>query len=269
MSILELSKLTLPRRPSRGHGLWRIIPAYLCTMLSLWTITSLTGLILAQRGVAPATIGLFAAVPWLAVLVTTPLLPRLIHRWGLLHTFYFGLGLALLAIGGFVTTQTLSLWFVWNFLLGLALGIHWLAADSWVNTAAPPAKRGEIVGLYEGMSSVLIGGGPLIVATLGSRGWHSFAVAAALLGCAFLPLLGTTAPILSTSERGATGTLLSFVHHAPVMLLTAFLGGFVETAGIGLFPVYGLALGLPSAEAALLVTALALGNILTQYPTGT
>jgi MFS family permease len=55
---------------------------------------------------------------------------------------------------------------------------------------------------------------------------------------------------------------------APLLLVAGMLGGFYEAGSTGVLPLYGLALGLGSGMAALLVSACGLGGMLTMAPTG-
>jgi MFS family permease len=55
---------------------------------------------------------------------------------------------------------------------------------------------------------------------------------------------------------------------APLLLVAGGIGGFYEAGSTGVLPLYGLALGLGSGMAALLVSACGLGGMLTMAPTG-
>jgi MFS family permease len=55
---------------------------------------------------------------------------------------------------------------------------------------------------------------------------------------------------------------------APAATLAALLYGAIETAGMGLLPVYALRSGLSAATGAVLVTIFALGNASLQIPMG-
>jgi MFS family permease len=254
------SKLALHRT------LWRIIPAFQLAMISFWTTTTLTTLLLIEGGESAATIGLFTALPWLAVLTATPVLPRLVVHLGLRASFQLGALLPLASTACFALSSNLFVWVVANAVLGLGLALRWISADSWVIAAAPPHRRGQVIGLYETLASVLIGSGPLVLAATGIDGALPFLVVAGLLIASLLCLTGSGAPYVIPRTRADAGSLRAVLRRAPLLGLTALLSGLVEGAGVGLFPVYGVALGFAPTTAALLVSVLALGNVVTQYP---
>jgi len=62
--------------------------------------------------------------------------------------------------------------------------------------------------------------------------------------------------------------LLTFIELAPMATLAALIFGAVESGGTALLPVYGIAIGFGPREAAILVAAVAVGNIVSQVPIG-
>ena len=62
--------------------------------------------------------------------------------------------------------------------------------------------------------------------------------------------------------------VLGFLTSVPVATLAALLFGAIETASIGLLPVYALRAGFSPETGALFVTLFALGNIIFQFPVG-
>lgn len=264
------SRATAVARHAASRGLWQIIGSYQLALISFWTTTLLTSLLLAERGSSAATIGLFAAMPWLAVLGTTPLLPRMTARLGLRASYSLGVALAFVAVCGFALTSSLAAWMGWNLLLGFGLGLRWVGADSWVFTAAPVAQRGRVIGVYETLASVLMGCGPLLLRATGTAGALPWLLIGALLGAALLTLVGARAPAMAARPAvpSRANALVAALRHAPLMGLAALFSGLIEGAGVGLFPLYGMAFGFAPATAALLVSVLALGNVVTQYPLG-
>jgi MFS family permease len=69
-------------------------------------------------------------------------------------------------------------------------------------------------------------------------------------------------------ESGSGPRLLSLVRAAPIATLAALVFGVIETSAYALLPIYGIERGLSHAEAALLLSAVALGNVGLQIPIG-
>ena len=110
--------------------------------------------------------------------------------------------------------------------------------------------------------------GPLIVAVTGSVGWTPFVVSSGIIALAAVPLLWVLrdAPIL-TGEP-SSGRLVTYVALAPaamgVYLAFAMLDGILLT----FLPLYGVEVGLTEATALSLMTLMAVGTIVFQWPIG-
>ena len=248
--------------------LWRIIVSFIFGAISFWMTIPLTTLLLGQGGVDPAVIGAFASMPWLALLVASPVLPALIRRLGLLSAYRLGIAMSLVSITCFALTDALSAWFVCNALMGVGLGVRWIVVDSWVAQGVPANKRGRIVGLYETLSGAAIGMGPLLLMPIVTMVYVPYAVVAGLLLISLMPIVGIRNPNLLNVSNSKRVNFLAIIRSSPIMFLTAFVCGIVESAAIAVLPLYGLSLGLHPNIAALLVTAVSAGNVLSQYPLG-
>ena len=75
------------------------------------------------------------------------------------------------------------------------------------------------------------------------------------------------APDAHSSKVGLRGVGQALVKH-PIIMLAGFVGGFFESGITSILPLYGLALGLGAAAAALLVSASGLGSALMMLPAG-
>ena len=101
----------------------------------------------------------------------------------------------------------------------------------------------------------------------GIDGWAPFLAGAALVLVAACVLLAVRSapPALGESDSGG---VLSFLKTSPVAIMAGLLYGALETGIFGLMPVFGVRIGLTEATAAQMLTAIAFGNILFQFPIG-
>ena len=86
--------------------------------LSIGLIIPLTSIVLEQRGISIIAIGLNATVFSLAVLLTGPFLPAIIHRIGLLKSMFAGALLSGVFVIGLSPGDSLWLWFPLRFCMG-------------------------------------------------------------------------------------------------------------------------------------------------------
>jgi MFS family permease len=92
--------------------------------LGIGLIFPLTSIVLKQRGISVIAIGLNATVYSLAILLTGPFLPAIIHRIGLLKSMIAGALLSGVFVTGLALDDSLWLWFPLRFCIGFCGGMH-------------------------------------------------------------------------------------------------------------------------------------------------
>jgi MFS family permease len=173
-------------------------------------------------------------------------------------------GLSFIAFHAF---QHIGVWFALRFLQGFAVTLLFLFSEYWMSAAAPPARRGLLFGIYATVLSLGFALGPALFAAIGSDGFAPFGVGAAIAALAIVPILLAWRESVPVGD-GRVGGFLPYLWLLPVSTAAVLVYGSVETGGFALFPVYGTRHGLPETDAALLLTAIGLGNVLLQIPIG-
>ena len=109
--------------------------------------------------------------------------------------------------------------------------------------------------------------GPALLPFIGTHGIAPFALGAAMLLLAAIPILlaRRTAP---APETARSHSVFSVLRLAPAAFAAAFVFGALDAGMVGLLPVYAIRSGYTEAHAALIVTAIAVGSVLFQYPIG-
>ena len=231
--------------------------------LSIGLIIPLTSIVLEQRDISVIAIGLNATVYSLAVLLTGPFLPAIIHRIGLLNSMLAGALLSGVFVIGLSLDDSLWLWFLLRFCMGFSGGMHWVGSETWINEIAPEQRRGRIVGAYATIWSMGIAAGPLILKFVGVDGALPFIISGCLMAGAALPLL--VVPKVENHHIAPTRDLVfRMVYIAPVAMGAGFFSGFIETAVLSLLPVYGLHSGIKTADVLIFVSLFAVGSFAIQ-----
>lgn len=219
------------------------------------------------RGASGTFIGVNTAMAGLATIVVAPFIP-----WGATHLGVRGLLFAALVLGastfiGFWAADQLWLWFPLRFLFGASLAVLFVLSEFWINAVAPPKKRGLVMGIYATSLSLGFAAGPTLLAVLDRNSATPYYVGALLFLAAALPIAsaGKLAPKLS---QPPASHFMVYLKAAPSAVLAAFVFGAVETGGMSFLPLYGLRLGYGETAATMLVSLLALGNVLVQIPIG-
>jgi MFS family permease len=252
-------------QPSSSYSrlLFPVIASTGTVGLSIGLMIPLTSIVLEQRGITFIAIGLNATVYSLAILLTGPFLPAIIHRIGLLKSMFTGALLSGVFVVCLSLNDSLWLWFMLRFCMGFSGGMHWVGSEAWINEMAPEQRRGRIVGAYATIWSMGIATGPLVLKFIGVDGALPFIVSGCLMGTAALPLL--LVPKVKNNHIAPTRQLvLRMVYLAPVAMGAGFFSGFLETSVLALLPVYALHKGIETAYALVLVSIFAVGSFANQ-----
>jgi MFS family permease len=266
----------LPRPASGGAPVAgrEVIPA-LASAIACITIVgtglslsmTLLALRLAGQGYSAHAIGLNPTAGGFAVLAGAAFVPALARRFGVKPLLLLALLIGGLSLLSFALTNDYWAWLAIRAVFSGALSVLFVTSEYWINAIAPPRQRGFVLGFYATSLAAGFAAGPLILGFAGTAGATPFVAATALLALAALPIViwsGKAPEIKSTPSV----TVRSFLTSVPVATLAGLLHGAIETASLGLLPVYALRAGLSPETGALFVTLFALGNILFQLPIG-
>lgn len=227
----------------------------------------LLALELEGRGISSTWIGVNTAVAGVATILTAPFVPLLVRKAGMRALLVGAILIAATSLIGFKAAPSFLMWFPLRFAFGAALCILFAVSEFWINTLAPPNRRGLIMGIYATALSIGAAMGPGILSVLGASGWHPYLAGAAVLCLGAVPILlahGITPRIHDEDHHG----VLTFVRRSPSAILAALVFGAIETAVMTFLPLYGLRLGMAETSASLLLTAAVLGNVAFQIPLG-
>ncbi|MFT0861028.1 MFS transporter [Ancylobacter sp. G4_0304] len=220
-----------------------------------------------QRGISSTWIGVNTAFGGIATIVTAPFLPRLVRLLGAGPLLMAAIAAAALSLLAFKVTGSFALWFPLRFIFGMALCVLFVVSEFWINAAAPPDRRGLVIGIYATVLSAGFAAGPLALALVGTQGWTPYLVGAGFFMLGAIPVLlgASSAPAI---EKDSARGVFSLMRIAPAATLAAFIFGAVETGLINFLPLYGLRRGLMEGEATILLTVAELGNVALQLPLG-
>ena len=226
----------------------------------------LLALTLEDRGISSTWIGINTATWGLAAIAITPFVSRLAARIGTAQL----LALAILVLAAALPLFYLSpfwAWFILRLVGGAAVTTTFVLSEFWISSAAPPARRGVIMGIY---ASVLSGGfalGPVILSLTGTQGLLPFLVGSVVLMLGIIPVL-CGMPVAPKLDRRESHSFGRFLFLAPAATGAALLFGTIETGAFALLPIYGQRVGHTRDLVILLGIGVTIGNILLQMPMG-
>lgn len=222
---------------------------------------------LAEQGFSARAIGLNPTAAGIATLIGAAFVPAWARRLGVKGLLFVALLVSGVSLSAFTLTNDYWAWLLLRAVFGCALTALFVMSEYGINAIAPPAHRGFVLGLYATVLAAGFAAGPAILALVGTSGSAPFMLGVALFAVAAVPVLlgARQAPEL---ESVPPVPVLVFLGAAPVATLAGLLHGAIETASMGLLPVYALQAGLGAETGAFLVSLFALGNVVFQLPIG-
>lgn len=227
----------------------------------------LLSIIMEKRGISPTLIGINSAMAGVAAMAAAPFTTRLAHSLGTSTTMLLAIVLGAISGLGFYYIENFWLWFPLRLVFHGAITTLFILSEFWINAAAPPRRRGLVLGIYATVLSLGFATGPLLFSLLGSEGVLPFAVGAAIILLAAIPIFIARgeSPIIDEKPELHFGRYILLV---PTATAAVFIFGAVEVGGLSLFPIYATRAGFTEPQAALLLTVMGIGNMAFQIPLG-
>ena len=227
----------------------------------------LLSIILEKRGVSSSMIGLNSAMAGVAAMAAAPLTTMIARRLTVVTTMVLAIVAAAVSALGFYYAEALWMWFPLRVIFHGAITIVFVLSEFWINTAAPPSRRGLVLGIYATVLSLGFAAGPLIFSIIGSDGILPFLIGSGVILLAAVPILMArkeNPPI----DESPNYSFMRYVFLVPTATAAVFIFGAVESGGLALFPVYANRTGFTESQGALLLVMMGLGNVLFQIPVG-
>ena len=231
--------------------------------LSIGFIYPLVSLKMEARGYTPFLIGMMGMIPFIASIITSPLIPLIIRSFNVTHLVFTAICVDLAMILLMISFDNINVWFVSRFVMGIAGTILFVVSETWINEIAEDRARGRILGLYTLTFSATLGISPLFIVILGVEGNLPFMVAFAFIALSLIPLQWTRGSEPDFSG-GRVSHVLKFIVLAPTLVGAAALMSFEEASIITLLPVYSIKSGVSTQWAAMFLTVIAIGSMIAQ-----
>lgn len=227
----------------------------------------LLSIILEKRGISSTLIGLNSAMAGVAAMIAAPITTRLAHDFGVARTMLWAVLISAVSGLGFYYAGAFWMWFPLRFAFHGATTTLFILSEFWINAAAPPRRRGLVLGIYATVLAVGFAMGPLLFSAIGSEGIKPFLVGAGAILVAAIPIYIARHenPVLDEKPERH---FLRYIFLVPTATAAVFVFGAVEAGGLSLFPIYAVRTGFSEAQAALLLTVMGIGNMVFQIPLG-
>lgn len=246
---------------------WALFTGMLLLMAANGLLVTLLSVRSNAIGLSETAIGLMQAAYPLGALFGSLYAPRLVERVG--HVRAFGALASLCSISAIVHLMTSDFW-SWTamrLLSGLCFPGLYVIAESWLNAKAENRSRALTLSVYFVIQTLGASIGQWMAGFESASGSLLFGLASILVSLSLVPLLVSTtpAPPYTAPDRLSAR---KFFRISPTAMLGAFFNGMLQAAIYVAAPLYGLAVGLGTGEAAGLLVAGTLAGAAAQFPVG-
>ncbi len=235
--------------------------------LALGALAPLITLLLAERAVPTAEIGLVTSAYYLGFLAGSLSCAYIVDRVGHIRAFAVFAALGADCVLLHVVVESAGAWGVLRALTGYAMAGVFLIAESWLNDKADTASRGRVFAAYLFVSWSAAAIGPQALNLARPSDAYLFVIIAMGFVTALLPMALTQVSNPEIADRSRFGVRRLFLI-SPLGVVACCGAGLVNSAFYGMLPVYAGHVGLDPTRLSLLLTVALVGGLLAQFPIG-
>lgn len=259
------------RPPQQVVKPWRAIFAATATIgavgVALGLGTQLISILMAARGFSSSVIGYSGTVGGIATIIAAVFTARIAKKLGVACSILTMMVVGCASFLGFYYFESIFIWFLLRFTLHFAITVMFVLSEFWVNSSAPPAKRGTILAIYAITLGLGFTIGPTLLAHVGSQGFAPFGAACFLIVIAAIPIIMAW----NLSPQFKDGDHIAFMRYifaVPTSTMAVLVYGAIQMGALTLITPFSLNLGYSESEATKFMSVLALGNVLLLIPIG-
>ena len=224
-------------------------------------------LALALNGYSGTTAGLVVSGYGLGFLAGCIVTPRLIRDVGHIRAFAVLAAICSVTSMVFAVSQFVALWFFLRVAMGFCQAGLFTVVEGWLSAAAPPQARGGTLSFYLVATKVAIVGGQLLLGQVDTASPIWFEVAGAVFTLSLIPVALTRTQQPPPARLEVLGPR-ELYRVAPAAVAGCVASGLLNSALLGLTPIYGTRVGLEPRMVVWLLTAFQLGSFVCQWPLG-
>jgi MFS family permease len=252
---------------------WILISIVAISGFSQGMLLPLIAVIFEKSGISSSLNGLNATALYIGILLVSPFMEAPLRKYGYKPVLIAGSALVILSLAMFPLWKSFWFWFTLRLIIGIGDHALHFATQTWITSSSKENRRGRNISLYGLFYGIGFASGPLMTPLVNVNPSLPFIVSACfcLVGWLFLFTLKNDFPEHEIGLNSFVETIKRFSKawkYGWVAFLPPFAYGFLESSLNGIFPVYGLRIGLEITNVSIVLTAFAIGSIITQLPLG-
>ena len=229
-------------------------------------ITTMIGIVVAQKGGEQFDVALVAACYSLGFLAGCFLAPAQLARVGLIRGFIAATALLTISIVAIDMAYGVGLWAVLRLLMGASMASVLAVCDAWINDTTPNEHRGKVIAVYSIVLGLASLASQLVFLVFGVG--EDFVLVFAITMNAAVVLVALTSASAPEVQKKAERSFHLLINVSVTANIGAFASGFMSASIVSIVPFYLADNGVPTKIIALGLATLYLGRLLFQWPAG-
>ncbi|WP_025025690.1 MFS transporter [Caldalkalibacillus mannanilyticus] len=253
---------------------WILVSIVAISGFSQGMLLPLIAVILEKGGVSSALNGINATALYIGILLAAPFMEHPLRKYGYKPMILLGGLIVVISLALFPFWKSFWFWFFLRFLIGVGDHALHFGTQTWITAFSPENKRGRNISLYGLFFGIGFAVGPLMTPLVYISEALPFILSSVMCLCGWLFIFTLKNERPEEDEMrlntlaDTLGRFAKAWRYGWVAFLPPLGYGFLESSLSGSFPVYGLRLGLEVRNISILLTAFAIGGIITQLPLG-
>jgi MFS family permease len=252
---------------------WILVGIVAISGFSQGMLLPLIAVIFEKGGVSSTLNGLNATALYIGILLVSPFMEQPLRKYGYKSVLITGSAMVIISLALFPLWKSFWFWFILRLVIGIGDHSLHFATQTWITSFSPKNKRGRNISLYGLFFGIGFAAGPLMTPLVNINPSLPFILSASLclIGCFFLFTLKNDFPEQEIGKDSFFETIKRFSKawkYGWIAFLPPLAYGFLESSLNGSFPVYGLRIGLEVSSVSIILSAFAVGSIITQLPLG-
>jgi MFS family permease len=252
---------------------WILVSIVAISGFSQGMLLPLIAVIFEKSGVSPSLNGFNATALYIGILLVSPFMEMPLRKYGYKPVIIYGGAIVIISLALFPIWETFWFWFALRLLIGIGDHSLHFATQTWITSSSPADKRGRNISLYGLFFGIGFASGPLMTPLVNVNESLPFIVSSILcfIGWIFVFTLKNERPEQEVGINSFVATIKQFrktLKYGWVAFLPPFSYGFLESSLNGSFPVYALRMDIDVSSVSMVLSAFAIGSIITQLPLG-
>ncbi|MDF2947250.1 MAG: transporter [Bacillales bacterium] len=255
-----------------NYKFWTLVFSVGISGLSQGMLLPVIAIIIEGEGISSTLNGVHATALYFGVLLISPFLEKPMRKYGYKPIIVIGGFIVLASLLCFPLWKSLYFWFVLRLLVGIGDHMLHFGTQTWITSSEQPHNLGKKLSIYGLSFGVGFMVGPLLANLLEIHISLPFIVSGviSILAWSLILLLKNEIPtaLEDTKENTQINRYKSVFIIGWACLIAPFGYGILEASINSSFPVYAIRMGYSVDEISILIPAVSLGGIITQFPLG-